>query len=464
MDTLTYERESAWSKLKSGEVNRVMDFAEGYKRFLDKGKTERESAEEIRIMAIAKGFIDYEKIIAEEIALQPGMKIYALNKSKSIILMVVGSETLDKGMRIVGGHIDSPRLDLKQVPIYEDTNLAYTKTHYYGGVKKYQWASQPLSLHGVVITKDNKKVDIVIGEDEKDPVFFISDLLIHLSKDQLQKKAFEVIEGEMLNLVIGNIPHEDKEKKDRIKENILKLVNEKYGITETDFMTAELEVVPAGKARDVGFDRSMVSGYGHDDRVCSYAAVKSILEIENPEYTAVAMMMDKEEVGSQGNTGTESKYFENMIAELINLQKEDYSDLYVRRAFMNSKVLSADVNCAYDPNFKSAFDKLNTGVMGSGLQVSKYTGSKGKSSCNDANAEFLGELRQIFDANEVVWQTGELGKVDQGGGGTIAYILANYGAEVVDCGVPMLSMHAPYELISKVDLYMAYKGYKGFMK
>ncbi|MBN2259582.1 MAG: aminopeptidase [Clostridiales bacterium] len=463
MTDLLYKRDSAWLKLSEEEKDQVFSLADAYKLFLDVGKTERESADEIKKQAEQNGYVSIESVLSGGQAFKPGLKVYAQNKGKSIILIVVGKENISSGMNIVGGHIDSPRLDLKQVPFYEDSDIAMLKTHYYGGIKKYQWASLPLALHGIVMTKDNKKVNIVIGEDETDPVFFISDLLPHLAKDQMQKKASEFIEGEDLNLIIGNIPSENEDSKEKVKENVLKLINEKYGITEKDFLTAELEVVPAGKARDVGIDRSMISAYGHDDRVCSYAGMRSIFEVNNPTLTAVGMFMDKEEVGSNGNTGSNSMYFENIIAELINLQEDNYSDLYVRRSFMNSKVLSADVNAAYDPNFKSAYDKPNTGLMGYGLQVTKYTGSRGKSSCNDANAEFLSEVRNIFESNGVVWQTGELGKVDQGGGGTIAYILANYGAEVVDCGVPMLSMHAPYELLSKVDLFMAYKGYKSFL-
>lgn len=464
MSDILYKKESAWTKLTKTEKKFVFEFSDQYKVFLDNSKTERKSVEEIKKQAISNGYIDIEQVLSGKVKLKKGLKLYGINRGKSIVLMVIGKEKLEKGMNIVGGHIDSPRLDLKQVPFYEDTDIAMLKTHYYGGIKKYQWASTPLAIHGVAIVKGSKTIEITIGEDESDPVFFISDLLPHLAKDQMQKKASEFIEGESLNLIIGNIPVEDKDAKDKVKENVLKIIKDKYGIIERDFLTAEFEVVPAGKARDVGIDRSMISSYGHDDRVCSYAGMRSIFDIGIPSLTAVGMFMDKEEVGSQGNTGSKSMYFENIIAELINLQEDDYSDIYVRRSFMNSKVLSADVCSAYDPNYKNAFDKSNTGFIGYGLQVTKYTGSRGKSSCNDANAEFLGEIGDIFDTNDVVWQTGELGKVDQGGGGTIAYILANSGAEVVDCGVPMLSMHAPYELVSKVDVYMAYKGYKSFLE
>lgn len=463
MNNLVYKKENAWLRITENKKKEVEYLAENYKEFLNVAKTEREAVDEIKRLAIKNGFIDVNEVINANKKLAQGMKIYAINKGKSIVLFIIGKENIEKGMNIVAGHIDTPRLDLKQVPLYEDTDIAMLKTHYYGGIKKYQWTSIPLSLHGVIITKDNKKINFIIGEDESDPVLYISDLLIHLAKDQLNKKISEAITGEGLNVIVGNIPDGNESSKERVKGNILKLLNEKYGIEEKDFLTAEIEVVPAGKARDVGLDRSMVSAYGHDDRVCSYAGIKALLETEKPSMTAVGLFMDKEEVGSQGNTGAESKYFENIVAELINLQREKYSDLYVRRAFMNSKILSADVCSGFDPNFKNAFDKKNSGFIGYGLQVTKYTGSRGKSGCNDANAEFLGEIRNIFDSNEVVWQTGELGKVDQGSGDTIAHVLANYGAEVVDCGVNVLSMHAPYELISKVDLYMAYKGYKSFL-
>jgi aspartyl aminopeptidase len=462
MSDLSFEKKNAWLSLGDEEKSRVFAMGEAYKNFIDKAKTEREAAALIAAMAQEEGFVPVEDYLSGKVPLAAGSKVCAVNKDKSVILMVMGTAPLSKGMRIVGAHIDSPRLDLKPVPLYEDADLALMKTHYYGGVKKYQWASTALALHGVVMKKDGGRIQISIGEREEDPVFYISDLLPHLAKDQMQKKASEVIEGEDLNIIAGNIPLEGEDKHP-VKEAVLKILKENYGFSEKDFLFAELEIVPAGKARDVGFDRSMILGYGHDDRVCSFAGVKGLFEVDKPEFTAVGLFMDKEEVGSNGNTGSESKVFENLVAELINLQEADYSDLYLRRAFMASKVLSADVNAAFDPSFKSVYDKSNTGFLGYGLQVTKYTGSRGKSGCNDANAEFLAEVGRIFDDHQVVWQTGELGKVDQGGGGTIAYILANLGAEVVDCGIPLLSMHAPYELLSKVDLYMAYKGYKGFM-
>jgi len=460
---ITFEFKNAWEELSEEENKLVFDIAEEYKNFLDKGKTERECTFEIIKAAKEKGFIDINDLIEKKENLKEGMKLYANNKDKAVALFVIGKEKLEKGMNIIGTHIDSPRLDLKPYPLYEDGGLALFKTHYYGGIKKYQWASIPLSLHGVVIKKSGERVDIVIGEDEGDPVFFISDLLPHLAKDQVEKKMREAITGEGLNLIVGNIPLGDKDIKEKVKFNIMKILNEKYGIDEEDFTVAEIEAVPAGKAKDVGFDRSMISAYGHDDRVCSFGALKSILEIDKCNRTSVALFMDKEEVGSMGNTGMQSRFFENIVAELIALQNNDYNDLLIRRALSNSKIISGDVGAGFDPNYPDVHDKRNAPYMGKGVILVKYTGARGKSGTNDANAEFVSEVRNIFNSNNVTWQIGELGKVDQGGGGTIAYILANYGSEVIDCGVPVLSMHAPHELISKVDLYMAYKGYKSFL-
>lgn len=459
---LTYEFKSAWNALKDGEIDSVMSYSKEYMNFLDVGKTERECADEIVNKAKENGFVSIEEIIKSG-KIEKGSKIYAQNKGKGVALFIMGNEELEKGMKIVGAHIDSPRLDLKPFPLYEDGNLALLKTHYYGGIKKYQWTCIPLSLHGVVFKKDGTKVDIVIGEDDSDPILYITDLLIHLAKDQMEKKLGEGITGESLNVLIGHIPLNDGEEKEKVKENVLRLLNEKYGITEDDFTTAEIEIVPAGKSRDVGLDRSMIASYGHDDRVCAFAVLKSIFEIEKPEYTAVGLFVDKEEVGSMGNTGMESRFFENIVAELINLQG-NYSDLKLRRSFANSRVLSADVTAGFDPNFPDVIDKRNGAFMGHGVVITKYTGVRGKGGSNDANAEFLAQVRKVFDDNEVIWQIGELGKVDQGGGGTIAYILANCGAEVVDCGVPVLSMHAPLELVSKVDCYETYKAYKAFLK
>ncbi|WP_430886013.1 aminopeptidase [Fusibacter sp. JL216-2] len=460
--SLLHTFRNVWENADEAQTKEIFSLNDEYKKFLDRGKTERECARDIVKMAQENGYVSVESVIEAGQKIEPGMKIYALNRDKSIILFVVGKEPIEKGMRIVGGHIDSPRLDLKPFPLYEDSGIAMFKTHYYGGVRKYQWASIPLAMHGVVMNKNGEKINICIGEDADDPVLFITDLLPHLAKDQNQKKLGEAITGEGLNLLVGTIPASDEEK-DKVKTNVMRLLNEKYGIEEIDFTSAELEIVPAGKARDVGFDRSMISAYGHDDRVCSFAGVKAILETENPTYTAVGMFMDKEEVGSMGNTGSESRYFENMVAELIALQADQYSDLLVRRSLSATKVLSADVCAAFDPNYPEVSDKRNTSFIGNGVQITKYTGARGKAGCNDANAEFVSEARNLFDANDIVWQIGELGKVDQGGGGTIAYILANAGAEVVDCGTPMLSMHAPYEIVSKADVYMTYKAYKAFM-
>ena len=464
---LKHESKNVWKNLKENELDLVMDYANRYMAFLDNSKTERRCANEIIKLAKNNGFEDYNEVLKTG-KIEPGTKIYLNNKEKSVALVVIGKQSLEAGMNIVGSHIDAPRLDLKPFPLYEDGNMALLKTHYYGGVKKYQWTCIPLSLHGIVFTKDGNKIDISIGENQDEPVFYINDLLIHLSADQMQKKLSEGITGEQLNVVVGHRPmisidSEEKEIKDPVKENILHILNEKYGIIEEDFMLAEFEIVPADKARHVGLDSSMISAHGHDDRVCAYAGLEAIFDVEIPEITAVSLFVDKEEIGSVGNTSMESKFFENMIAELIALQGE-YSDLKVRRAFTNSKVLSADVTVGFDPTFPEVLDKKNAAMIGHGVTISKYTGARGKGGCNDANAEYLAYVRKVFEQNEVIWQIGELGKVDQGGGGTIAYILAQYGAEVVDCGVPMLSMHAPLELVSKADIYMTYRAYSSFLK
>ena len=441
----------------------IMDYGKRYMDFLDKAKTERLAVKEVVRLSKQHGFVDYNDIMKKG-SIKAGDKIIYNHKGKSAVLFVVGKKPIEDGMNIVGAHIDSPRLDIKQNPLYEDTNVALLKTHYYGGVKKYQWTTIPLALHGVVFTKDGKCVEISFGESDDEPVLYINDLLIHLSADQMEKKANKVIEAEQLNIVVGQIPlkTEDKEVKNKVKENILKILEEKYGISERDFATAELEIVPAGKSRSVGFDSSFIAGHGHDDRVCSYAGVEAIFNVGDVEKSAVCLLTDKEEVGSMGNTGMQSRFFENMVANLISLQG-DYNDLKIRRAIENSQVLSADVNAAFDPTFPEVMEKLNAAKVAQGVTISKYTGSRGKSGSNDANAEFLSELRMLFDKNDVIWQTGELGKGDQGGGGTIAYILANLGAEVVDCGTSMHSMHAPIELVSKADAYMTMKAYNVFL-
>ncbi len=457
---LTKEFKSAWDQLKEGEMETVFSFGEAYKNFMDNGKTERECVTEIIAKAKAKGYISFEEALKKG-KLTAGEKIYAENKGKAVALFVMGKEKLEEGMKIVGAHLDAPRLDLKACPVYEDGGLALLKTHYYGGIKKYQWVAIPLAIHGVMIKANGDKVNVVIGEDESDPVFYITDLLPHLASDQMAKKMGEGITGEGLNILIGNIPYEDQEVSERVKLNVLNLLSQKYGVTEEDFTVAELEIVPAGKARDVGIDRSMIAAHGHDDRVCSFAALEAVLEVDEPNKTVVGLFLDKEEVGSMGNTGMESMFFQHCVAELLSLQGSN-SYISLHRAFKNTKVLSGDVTAGFDPNYPDVLDKRNASFIGKGVTITKYTGVRGKAGSNDANAEFLAEVRNIFNENEVVWQIGELGKVDQGGGGTIAYILANYGAEVVDCGTPMLSMHAPLELISKVDLYMTYKAYKAF--
>ena len=400
--------------------------------------------------------------------MKAGDRIIANNMGKGLALFILGEKNLEAGMNILGAHIDSPRMDLKQVPLFEDTEMAMLDTHYYGGIKKYQWVTLPLALHGVICKKDGTTVEVNIGDKPGDPVVGITDLLIHLSAEQLEKKGAKVIEGESLDLLIGSIPvteEEDSEEKvkDKVKANILRILEETYGVEEDDFLSAEIEVVPAGEARDYGLDRSMIMGYGHDDRVCAYPSYRAMLEIGTPEYTSVCLLVDKEEIGSVGASGMQSKFFENCVAEVMNLAGT-YSELAVRRAMKNSKVLSSDVSAAFDPNFPSVMEKKNCAYFGKGLVFNKYTGSRGKSGSNDANAEYVAKLRNIMDKNEVSFQTSELGKVDQGGGGTIAYILANYDMNVIDSGVAVLTMHAPWEIISKVDLYEAYKGYVAFLK
>ena len=470
METVDVDKKNAWAKYPKGEKrDEVFSFAEGYRNFISRCKTERECASELYAKAIEAGFLDLDKLIEEQATLRAGDRVIANNMGKGLALFTIGQETLEKGMNILGAHIDSPRLDLKQIPVYEDTQMAMLDTHYYGGIKKYQWVALPLALHGVVCKKDGTTVVVNIGDKPEDPVFGITDLLIHLSADQLEKKASKVIEGENLDLLIGSIPVEDQEDeakdkiKDKVKANILSIIEEAYDITEEDFVSAEIEVVPAGDARDYGLDRSMIMGYGHDDRVCAYPSFMAMLPVENPKYTSVCLLVDKEEIGSVGASGMHSKFFENCVAEIMNLMG-DYSELAVRRALRNSKVLSSDVSAAFDPNFPSVMEKKNTAYFGKGLVFNKYTGSRGKSGSNDANPEYIARLRKILDDKDISFQTSELGKVDQGGGGTIAYILANYGMNVIDSGVAVLNMHAPWEIISKVDLYEAYRGYIAFLE
>ena len=459
------DRKNAWTTYSKEELDRLEQVNTEYKNCLDAGKTERECVSFFVEKAEKAGFVNLEKVIAEHTALKAGDRVYANNMGKGMALFVIGKESMEKGMNILGAHIDSPRLDLKQDPLYEDTDFAMLDTHYYGGIKKYQWVTLPLALHGVIAKKDGTVVKVNVGDKPGDPVFGVSDLLIHLSGEQLEKKAAKVSEGENLDLLIGSIPMqtEDEKVKEKVKANIMNLLSKEYGIEEEDFLSAEIEVVPAGEARDYGFDRSMIMGYGHDDRVCAYPSFEAMLVSENPEITSVCLLVDKEEIGSVGASGMQSRFFENTVAEVM-AAAGSYSELALRRALANSKVLSSDVSAAFDPNFPSVMTKRNTAYFGKGLVFNKYTGSRGKGGSNDANAEYIGKLRNIMDTNEVSFQTAELGKVDQGGGGTIAYILANYGMNVIDSGVPVLNMHAPWEIISKVDLYEAYRGYIAFLK
>lgn len=455
-------REIAWNKYDEQKMKEVMDFSEGYKKFISECKTERECVTESIKMAEAHGYRNLEDVIRNQETLKPGDKVYANNMGKTIALFLIGKEPLEKGMKILGAHIDSPRLDLKQNPLYEDKDLAMLETHYYGGIKKYQWVTLPLAMHGVIVRKDGSSVQVNIGENENDPVVGISDLLVHLSSDQLGKKGSVVIEGEDLNITVGSIPLKDEEK-DAVKMNVLKLLKETYQIEEDDFVSAEIEVVPAGKARDYGLDRSMVMGYGHDDRICAYTSLMALLEMQEIDRSAVCLLVDKEEVGSIGATGMESKFFENMVAEVMNCMG-DYSELKVRRALANSRMLSSDVSAAFDPNYASVMEPKNSEYMGKGIVFNKYTGSRGKGGCNDANAEYIAALRNIMEKENVSYQTAELGKVDQGGGGTIAYILAQYDMEVIDCGVALHNMHAPWEIASKADIYETTRGYVAFLK
>lgn len=456
------ERKNAWEKYPIEKRSCIFDFAEGYKEFISICKTERECVSEIVKEAEAQGYMNIETIIAKNQKLKAGDKVYANNMGKNIVLFFIGTKPITEGMNILGAHIDSPRLDLKQNPLYEDGDLALLDTHYYGGVKKYQWVTLPLALHGVVVKKDGTVIDICIGEDELDPVLGVSDLLIHLSAEQLEKKAAKVIEGEDLNLLVGSIPEENKkEEKEKVKEPVkaavLAILKEKYDFEEEDFLSAELEVVPAGKARDYGLDKSMIMGYGHDDRVCAYPSYKAMFELKEVEKTCVCILVDKEEIGSVGATGMQSRFFENTVAEIINAMGE-YNDILLRRTMTNSQMLSSDVSAAFDPNYPSVMEKKNTAYFGKGLTFNKYTGSRGKGGSNDANPEYFAKIRNVMDKNNISFQTAELGKVDQGGGGTIAYILANYNMQVIDSGVAVLNMHAPWEIISKVDLYEAFLG------
>jgi len=458
-DRILRKEKSAWEQVGPNEREAVFHFCNDYRIFLDAGKTERECVAVIRKMAEERG---YQPLVAlaNKKGIKPGQRIFVEWKEKAIALMVTGKEPFDKGIRIIGSHLDSPRLDLKPNPLYEDSGMALFKTHYYGGIKKYQWPSMPLALHGVIITADGLKVQVVIGEDPADPVFTISDLLPHLAKDQMAKKMPEVIPGEGLNLIVGGIPVADEEVKEKVKLQVMEYLNREYGIIEEDFISAELAAVPAGGTRDVGLDRSFLGGYGQDDRVCAYTSLRALFDQKSPRQTVMALFVDKEEIGSTGNTGIQSNFLENTVAEmcqLLNLPTHLW-----RTVMANSKALSADVNAGIDPNFEGVWDKRNSSWMSQGVVLTKYTGAGGKYEANDANAEYVGEIRRLFNSHKVAWQIGELGKVDQGGGGTIAHYMAEYGMDVVDCGPAILGMHSPFEVASKVDIFMAYKAYAAF--
>ncbi|MDD6142027.1 MAG: aminopeptidase [bacterium] len=457
------ERPNAWKQYDEAALAKLEEVSRKYRQYLDNGKTERECVTETVEIAKAAGYTDLSDAIKAGMPLKPGAKVYVNCMGKAIMLFHLGQKPLTEGINIVGAHIDSPRMDLKQNPFYEDGDFAYADTHYYGGIKKYQWVARPLALHGVVAKKDGTIVNVVIGEDENDPVVGVSDLLIHLAAEQMGKKASEVITGEGLDLILCGRPLEGEEK-EPVKAMLLSILKEKYDIEEEDMISAEIEVVPADKCRDFGLDRSMLLGYGHDDRVCSFAALEAILALpEVPESTCCCLLADKEEIGSVGATGMRAAYFENAMAELLALTTPAYSELSLRRALAACRMLSCDVSAGFDPLYAAAFEKKNAAFLGRGVCYNKFTGSRGKSGSNDANAEFIGRLRKIMDDNNVCWQTAELGKVDVGGGGTIAYICALYGMEVIDSGVPVLSMHAPLEVISKADLYEAVKAYTAFM-
>ena len=447
----------AWKKYSEEQLKLVMEFNEEYKDYLTKGKTERKCVDEAIILAEKAGFkplSSFEKLV-------PGDKVYVTNKGKNIACFVIGNKDIEQGLRVLGAHIDSPRIDVKQNPLYEKNGFALLDAHYYGGIKKYQWVTIPLAIHGVVCKKDGSVVNVCIGEELSDPVLGITDLLIHLSADQMQKTAGRVIEGEDLDLTMGNMPLKDEEK-ESVKANVLKLLKEKYDFEEEDFISAELEIVPAGPARDYGLDRSMVAGYGHDDRVCAYTSLRAVLDAGECEYTTCAILVDKEEVGSIGATGAHSKFFENTVAELINLTTT-YSELKVRHAMENTKMLSSDVSAGFDPLYAGVNDPKNAAYLGNGICFNKYTGSRGKSGCNDAMPEYMAEIRKVMDDENINYQTAELGRVDQGGGGTIAYILGNYNMNVIDAGIAVLNMHSPMEVVSKADVYEAYLAYKAFV-
>ena len=456
----SYQAKNAWAEMGKAEREEVFAFNKNYAEFLTENKTEREFASAAISELEAAGF----KNITEYEELKKGDKVYVENRSRALMAAVIGEKDLKEGLKIVGSHIDSPRLDLKPNPLYEDGEMAMFKTHYYGGVKKYQWVTMPLALHGVVVKDDGSQIEVKIGEKEDEPVFFISDVLPHLGKKQMKKSMNEGISGEQLNVVVGSIPVDDEDAKDKIKTAILNHLETEYDFKEEDFISADLQVVPAFKTRDAGLDRSLLAGYGHDDRVCSYTALEAILEVKDPNYTSVLLLMDREEVGSMGSTGMQSHFFEDQVANLVDLYYDQYSELIVRKVMQNSKVLSADVSAAYDPDFAEVYAKHNSAYLGKGIVLTKYTGARGKAGASEASAEFMGEIRGIFNNAGVIWQTAELGKIDEGGGGTIAQFLANYNMDVVDCGPAVLSMHSPYEVVSKADVYHSYLAYNVFLE
>ena len=456
------ERNNVWKEYTKKEIKEMEKLNKQYREFLDAGKTERECVTEAVKMAKKAGYRDLQEVIAADEELRPGDKIYAVNMKKSIALFQIGRQPMEKGMAILGAHIDSPRMDIKQNPLYEDTELAYLDTHYYGGIKKYQWVTLPLAIHGVIVKKDGEVVSVCIGEEEKDPVFCVTDLLIHLAGERMERKANKVIEGEALDILFASQPLKGEEK-DAVAKNVLAILKEKYDVEEEDFLSAELEVVPAGRARESGIDLSMIMAYGQDDRVCAFTSLLAMLEVEDTEYTTCCLLVDKEEIGSVGATGMRSHVFENTVAEVMDRMGQ-YDELALRRCLANSKMLSSDVSAAFDPTYASAYEKKNAAYFGRGMVFNKFTGSRGKSGSNDANAEFMAQIRGILKDAKVAYQTAELGKVDIGGGGTIAYIMALYGMNVIDCGVAVLNMHAPWELTSKADVYETKKGYVQFLK
>lgn len=458
------ERPNAWRTYSQADLIELEDVAKKYRNFLNVGKTERECITQVIKEAEAAGYVSLEEKLKDGEALKAGDKVYTVEMQKIIALYHIGEEDLAAGMNILCAHIDSPRIDIKQNPLYEDTDLAYLDTHYYGGVKKYQWVALPMAMHGVIAKKDGSVVEVNIGEDKDDPILYITDLLIHLSGQQMAKTAAEVIEGEKLDILVGSRPLTDlpEDKKEAVKENVLRILNEKYGVEEEDFLSAELEIVPAGDARECGLDRSMIAGYGQDDRVCAYTSLLALLEMETPKRTSCCLLVDKEEIGSVGATGMQSRFFENSVADLLDALGQ-FSELKLRKTLKNSFMLSSDVSAGYDPAFAEAFEKKNSAFLGRGIVLNKFTGSRGKSGSNDANAEYVAKVRKIFDDNKISFQTAELGKVDFGGGGTIAFMAALYGMNVIDSGVAVLSMHAPWEVTSKADIFEAKKAYKAFL-